>query len=96
MTENNIQTIRNAYQALKAAHDALLDLCKKQFPPKSIIFWRNRGHLQTGIVENVYASNPHHGVYIYARNFKTNKMIHVRFSEVDWAVLQDHLSSVEE
>lgn len=29
MTENNIQTIRNAYQALKAAHDALLDLCKK-------------------------------------------------------------------
>lgn len=96
MTDNNIQTIRNAYQSLKAAHDALLDLCKKQFPQKAIIFWRNRGYLQTGIVDSVYASHPHHGVYIYARNVKTNKMIHVRFYEVDWDVLHDHLSSVEE
>lgn len=92
----SIRQIRAAYANLTKSHDELLRLCQQQFPEGSTIFWRTRGYLQIGKVESVYASHPHHGVYIRSENIHTGKMIHVRFYEVDWDVLHDHLSSVEE
>ncbi len=95
MAETYIRQIREAYAKLTNAHEVFFELCHRQFPAGSLIYWRTRGYVQEGIVQEVYPIRPHQGVYIRAKNTRTGKEIHVRYSDIDWATVQDHLSSVE-
>ena len=93
LNNSQITEMRNVESALEEAQKTRWEYCKRIFTPGTLIYWRSRGYLQEGIVQNVVGSSWF--VRIRTLNVNTKRVVDVDLFLIDWVAMKNQAESGE-
>jgi hypothetical protein len=94
LSYEQIDRLRLADQDHKTAANEFVAECRLFFQPGVVIYWRNRGHLQSGIVQ-VWSGTAHYPD-IRVQNDRTGNVVSVSFHSIDWERMISQFKTYEQ
>lgn len=74
---------RAAWQNLEIAGALLVETVKAEYPPRAMVYWRRRGHLQMGKIIKVLGTHDARHLRLRVENVSTHKIVDVRVGDIE-------------